>query len=195
MVPVNRVRGKYDIKGEYLLYVGTLEPRKNVVRLLQAFHKLKREGHTDYKLVITGAKGWLYQNIFSLISKLELHHQVIFTGWVPEEELPILMSGAQVLVYPSLYEGFGLPPLQAMACGTPVITSNISSMPEVVGDAAILIDPYNIDEIATAIHQVLSDGDLRQRMSQMGIERAKLFSLEKEARQTIEIFNSFGNDD
>ena len=186
---IQNIKKKYNIRDNYLLYVGTLEPRKNLVRLIQAYYKVKNEGQ-DCNLVITGAKGWLYESILSLTEELGLNKDIIFTGWVPETELPILMSGAVVLVYPSLYEGFGLPILQAMACGTPVITSNISSMPEVVGDAGILINPYNSDEIADAIRQVLVNSGLRQSLAERSLVRAGLFSIEQETRQIIEVFNN-----
>jgi glycosyltransferase involved in cell wall biosynthesis len=187
---IYNVKQKYNISANYVIYVGTLEPRKNVVGLIKAFGSLKEKERLGHKLVITGAKGWLYQDIFEMISEMGLEQMVIFTGFVPEEELPILMSGARILIYPSFYEGFGLPPLQAMACGTPVITSKISSMPEVVGDAGWLIDPYNQDELTDAIKSLLADDQLRKIMSQKGLERAKLFSPVKEAQQTIELFNT-----
>jgi len=181
---------KYGIEGGYILYLGTLEPRKNLARLIKAFDILRKKHGLPHKLVIAGAQGWLYSDIYATINQLRLNDDVIFTGYVPEDLLPVLLSAADVLAYPSLYEGFGLPPLQAMACGTPVVSSNVTSIPEVVGDAAVFVDPYNIDEIALALLSVLQDIKLRDELSIKGIKRAKLFSMEKEATQHLELFNS-----
>jgi len=187
---IEGVKRKYKIVGKYIFYLGTLEPRKNISRIIEAFASLRAQEQINRKLVLAGEKGWLYSDIFHKVEKLDLEKDVIFTGYVPQQDLPILMSGADMFVYPSLYEGFGLPPLEAMACRTPVITSNVSSLPEVVGDAGILVNPYSADEIAKAIYQVLSNGELRQRMRQKGFERAKLFSWEKAALQTLKVFQS-----
>jgi glycosyltransferase involved in cell wall biosynthesis len=184
---VEEIKRKYKINGSYILYIGTLEPRKNVTRLIEAFGQLIQTGNIDHKLVITGKRGWLYDDIFKTVTRLGLERDVIFTGYAPYEDLPLLFNGADVFVYPSLYEGFGLPPLEAMACGTPVITSNISSLPEVVGDAAILVDPLSVDEIAKALYQVVSNKEVQEKMRQKGLERAKMFSWEKVAKETLEI--------
>ncbi len=181
---------KYGISTNYMLYVGTLEPRKNCLRLIEAFSLLKRDGRFDHRLVIAGQKGWLYNDIYNSVQKLGLRNEVIFTGYVPKRDMRALMGSADLFVFPSLYEGFGLPPLEAMACGTPVITSNVSSLPEVVGDAAILVNPYSVSDIATAMYQVLSNTELQGQMRQRGLERAKLFLLEKEAKQTLEVFEN-----
>lgn len=187
--PIEEVKREYNIPGKYILYVGTLEPRKNIPRLVEAFHSLKKEG-VEHKLVVAGKLGWLYKDIFTTVTRLNLENEVIFTGYIPQKELPILMGGAEVFAYPSLYEGFGLPPLEAMACGTPVIVSSTSSLPEVVGDAGILVDPYNTGEIAQAMYQVISDEGLRQQIRQRGLNRAKMFSWEKTAQQTLKVFES-----
>ncbi|HIP90277.1 MAG TPA: glycosyltransferase family 1 protein, partial [Candidatus Nanopusillus sp.] len=144
---INNIKEKYSINYPFILYVGTLEPRKNIPTLIKAYYKLKKQG-LPHKLVITGKKGWKYRSIFKTINKLNLRKDVIFTGYVPDEDLPTLYNAADLFVYPSLYEGFGLPPLEAMACGTPVITSNTSSLPEVVGDAGIMVDPYDVDGLS-----------------------------------------------
>jgi glycosyltransferase involved in cell wall biosynthesis len=178
---------KYGIIRSYIIYVGILEPKKNILRLVEAFASLKREGKIVHKLVIAGKRAWGDETVFQAVRRNGLEGEVIFTGYVPQEELPLLMSGADVFVFPSLHEGFGIPPLEAMACGTPVIASNASSLPEVVGDAGILVDPYNVDEIAEAIYKVVSDGKLREQMRRKGLERAKLFSWKKAAQQTLQI--------
>jgi glycosyltransferase involved in cell wall biosynthesis len=187
LAPIEEVKREYNISGKYILYVGTLEPRKNIPRLVEAFHSLKK-GEVEHKLVVAGKLGWLYKDIFTTVTKLNLENEVIFTGYIPQKELPILMGGAEVFAYPSLYEGFGLPPLEAMACGTPVIASNTSSLPEVIGDAGILVDPYNSKEIAQAMYRLISDEGLRQQMHQRGLNRAKMFSWEKTAQQTLKVF-------
>jgi glycosyltransferase involved in cell wall biosynthesis len=184
---IKEIKRKYGINGKYILYIGNLEPRKNIARLIEAFDQLVKAGNIDHKLVVTGKKSWLYDDIFETVNRLGLSSEVIFTGYAPYEDLPFLLNGADTFIYPSLYEGFGLPPLEAMACGTPVITSNVSSLPEVVGDAGILVDPLNVDEIAKAIYKVLSDKNLQEEMRKKGLERAKMFSWEKVARETIRL--------
>jgi glycosyltransferase involved in cell wall biosynthesis len=185
---INTIKKTYGLQ-EYILYVGTLEPRKNIIRLIKAYNVLKHSMHINYKLVICGAKGWMYNNIFKLVYELGFVDDVIFTGYISDDEIPILMNGACLLIYPSLYEGFGRPPLEAMACGTPVIVSNISSMPEVVGDAGALVDPTDVDDIANTILAILTNDKIRKEMAEKGLERAKLFSTEKMIQNTINIFN------
>lgn len=185
---IERVKKKYGLPERYILYLGTLEPRKNIKRLVQAFYKVKKKGDIEYKLIIAGKKGWLFSDIFQVVNDLDLRDDVIFTGFIPDKDLPGIYSGAALFVFPSLYEGFGLPPLEAMACGTPVITSNVSSLPEVVGNAAILIDPYNIEELADAIYRVLSDANLRSEMINKGLSQVKKFSWERCARETLRVY-------
>lgn len=182
-----KISKKYNIRFPYLLYVGTLEARKNIPNLLRAFAQLKSIGF-PHKMVIAGMIGWKYQNIFSIIDNLGIKDEVIFTGFIDYEDLPVLYNFADVFVYPSLFEGFGLPPLEAMSCGTPVVTSNISSLPEVVGDAAITINPGNVEELAAAIQNILSDEDLRQRMHEHGIARAKEFNWTRTAEETWNVY-------
>ena len=178
---------KYNINTPFIHYVGTLEKRKNVPTLIKAFYKLKKKGIT-HKLVIVGKKGWRYNDIFEVVKALNLQKDVIFTGYVPKEDLVKFYNLADVFVYPSIYEGFGLPPLEAMACGCPVIASNTSSLPEVVGNAGILINPYNIDSLAKAIYDVLTNDGLRDELSKKGLKRAKLFSWEKTAKETWKVY-------
>lgn len=159
---VEQVKRKYGIRGEFILFVGRLEPQKNIPSLLDAYGSLYRAGKVSQELVIAGERGWLYEGIFERAKALELEDKVIFPGFVPEGDLPALYSAASLLVYPSFYEGFGLPPLEAMACGTPVVTSNTSSLPEVVGEAGLMVDPEDSAALAQAIHRVLNDESLRR---------------------------------
>ncbi len=182
---INKLKAKYELPQNFILYLGTLEPRKNLKNLIKAFDNLEE---SNKKLVIAGGKGWLYKDIFSLVREKKLENDIIFTGYVDKEDIVPLYNAATLFVYPSLYEGFGLPPLEAMACGTPVITSNVSSLPEVVGDAAITVDPKNINELSEAISNVLSNEDLQNEIIQRGIERAKLFTWENAAIETVKVY-------
>ena len=183
----DEIRQKYNLDFPFIFYVG-LGLRKNIQTLIKAFHKLKKDPGTKQKLVIAGEKEGNYKAIFETIDKLNLQKDVIFTGYVLDEDLSALYNAADLFVYPSLYEGFGLPPLEAMACGTPVITSNTSSLPEVVGDAGIMVDPYDVDRLADAMHKVLSNDGLREDMIKKGLERAEMFSWEKTARETLKVY-------
>lgn len=185
------IKYKYKIEGRYILYFGTLEPRKNIPKLIEAFAHLKKQGNFDYKLVIAGSKGWLYKQIYDAVTSNGLQSEIIFPGYIRSEELPSLISGAVATVFVSTYEGFGSPPVEAMACGTPVITSNISSMPEIVGDAALLVNPHDTAEIARTIRLVVENEYLRKSLSQKGINRVKLYLPEIEARKTVEILTNF----
>lgn len=182
------VKAKYSLPDRYILFVGTLEPRKNLALLLKAFAELKKTQSIGHKLVIVGRKGWLYSDIFDIIRKEQLLEEIILTGYVEEIDLPAIYSMAEVLVYPSIYEGFGLPPLEAMACGCPVIASNTSSLPEVVGDAGILINPYDVEALKQAILSVIRDDALRNLLRDRGLERAKMFSWEKTAKEVLKCF-------
>lgn len=184
---VRRVRNKYSIVNDYVLYLSTLKPSKNVEGLLEAFREVKRS-FPDYKLVIAGKKGWLYASIFEKVKNLGLKDDVIFTDYVPEDEKPALIKGAKLFILPSFWEGFGLDPLNAMAAGVPVVVSNVGSLPEVVGEAGILVDPYNIDSIASGIKKVLSMPALEYNtLVERGIKQAGKFSWEKTARETLQI--------
>ena len=184
---IKRVLEKYDIRPPYILYVGALEARKNMLGLLEAYARLRRWSE-KWTLVIVGARKWKYAPIFETVQRLGLEPFVDFTGYVEEEDLPALYNGADLFVFPSLYEGFGLPVLEAMACGTPVVTSNTSSLPEVAGDAALLIDPYDIDEIVAAMRTILEDKALAAELRTKGLARAKEFSWERTARETIAVY-------
>lgn len=191
---IDEIRQNYNLNFPFILYVGALEARKNIVTLIRAFYKLKKKG-IKHKLVITGKKGWKYKEIFKTINNLNLQKDVVFTGYVPEDDLPALYNAADLFVYPSIYEGFGLPPLEAMACGTPAITSNTSSLPEVVGVGGIMVDPYDVDGLADAMHKVLTNDGLREDMIKKGLERAKMFSWEKCAKETLEVYEEVYNGD
>jgi glycosyltransferase involved in cell wall biosynthesis len=171
----------------YILNVGTLEPRKNLEGLLRAFAKAKRKG-IPHTLVITGAGGWGESRLAQLPTELGIADSVLFTGFVTDEALPHLYANADFFVYPSLYEGFGLPVLEAMACGTPVIASNTSSIPEVAGDAGILVDPSSEGELVAAMMQLAGDGRLRDDLKKRGINRAASFSWERTAQETFAVY-------
>lgn len=185
----NSVFLKYNIQSNYIIYIGTLEPRKNVVGLINAYNTLKRDYGIKQKLVIVGMKGWMYDDIFKLTLGLGLSEDIIFTGYVPREELKAFYNFADLSVYPSFYEGAGLPVLEAFKCGCPVVTSNVSSMPEFAGDAAVLVDPNDVDSIAKGIYSVLSDKEFRDNLISKSVKRAALFSWERTARQALEIFH------
>jgi len=177
-------------KSPYILFVGTLEPRKNLERLIKAFYQFKVK--TDYKhnLIMVGEKGWKYQAIFKKVKSLNLNKEVVFTGHVTNNNLILLYNQASLLVFPSLYEGLGLPPLEAMACGCPVITSKISSLPEYCGKAAYYINPYDTKQLTKAIVKVLADKKLKRRMVELGLAQVKKFSWKKTAKKTMLIYNS-----
>lgn len=183
-------REKFGLHFPFILYVGTIEPRKNLGRLIQAYARLKTRRQLEHKLVIAGQKGWLYDDVFRRAVDLRVGEDVIFPGYISDDDLPSLYSLADAFVFPSLYEGFGLPPLEAMACGTPVVTSTVSSLPEVAGDAALLVNPTDVDELAQAIARVLDDGDLRRRLSAKGVERAGSLTWRAAAKSLLEIYES-----
>ena len=192
---LNQVKKKYNLPEKYILYLGTLEPRKNIIGLIEAFENLKKNTqypipNTQYKLVIAGAKGWLYKDIFKAVNKSSVKDEVIFTGFIEDQDKAILYQLADLFVYPSFYEGFGFPPLEAMTSGTPVITSNFSSLPEAVGDAALTVDPYNVDQLSIAMKNVLEDKDLRNRLVEKGFKQVEKFSWEKCAEETLEVLKS-----
>lgn len=184
---LGRVRWRYQVPSRYLLSVGSLEPGKNRPRLIRAYARLRSEG-VDCPLVVVGQPAWRYEGEYELVHRLGLTGQVRFLGYVPEEDLPVLYSGAALLAFPSLYEGFGLPVLEAMACGTPVVTSSGSAMAEVAGGAALLIDPRSVEALAEAMGRLLSDEALRAELRARGLERAKQFSWERAARETLSVY-------
>lgn len=184
---VAAVRSAYGLPERYLLTVGTIEPRKNLIRLVQALQILRRSD-PDLTLVIVGGAGWLYQDFFELLEKLEEPRSVLLSGFLPDEDLPAVMSGAEALVMPSLYEGFGLPVLEAMACGTPVVSSSASSLPELGGQAARYFDPHDAAQMASVIQTVLADQGLRHEMRRLGMAQAASFSWERTVRETLAVY-------
>jgi len=179
------VRKKYNLPDRFILYFGTIEPRKNIIGLIKAFELLKRKRPVN--LVIAGAKGWLDKDIFKTANQSKQARDIFFTGFIEEVDKPYLYNLAELFVYPSFFEGFGFPPLEAMACGVPTIVSNVSSLPEVVGRGALMIDPYHIDELAWAMETVLTDNMLKEKLIEKGISQAKKFSWKKCARQTLKV--------
>ena len=165
--------------------MGTIEPRKNLLRLLEAYHQLRQDPPAVPRLVFAGGQGWGVRPVFERVASLGLVESVVFLGHVPDRLLPALYTGAAVFVYPSLYEGFGLPPLEAMACGTPVVVSDTSSLPEVVGDAGVLVDPGDVAALADALASLLVDPARRAALSAAGRRRAATFTWERAARQTL----------
>jgi glycosyltransferase involved in cell wall biosynthesis len=183
------LKDKYKITKPYILFVGTLQPRKNIERLIEAFSILKTKNQelTNYELIIIGKKGWLYEPILTAPEKYHVKEDVKFLDFVPDEDMPGFYKNAICFVLPSLYEGFGLPVLEAMKYDCPVITSNISSLPEAGGDAAVYCDPENVNDIAKQIHLVVSDAVLRKKMIEKGKEQIKKFNWEKTAKQTLDV--------
>lgn len=187
-----RVREKYKIDQDFILFVSTIEPRKNLPGLLQAYRRLRDEYKREELLVLAGSKGWLWEEVYETVDNLDLTREVLFLGRVPSADLVYLYNAARFLVHPSFYEGFGLTPLEAMTCGTPVIVSNTSSLPEVVGDAAVLIDPHDIDGLTVAMWRVLTEQELRKELRCKGLKRAKQFSWEQAAEKTLEVYHKIG---
>jgi glycosyltransferase involved in cell wall biosynthesis len=183
------VRLKYQLPERFLLFVGLLEPRKNLPALLQAFASLPSQ-QPEVRLVIVGRQGWMYEQTLRLVQELGLAEKVHFTGYVDQSDLPQVYNLAQMAIYPSTYEGFGLPVLEAMACGTPVITTDVSSMPEIAGVAGVLVPPGDIPALAQAIERLLSNPEERRRRAALGFERAAQFSWERTAEQTIAVYEN-----
>ncbi|MBI5417931.1 glycosyltransferase family 4 protein [Candidatus Poribacteria bacterium] len=185
---LKKLRLALDLPEHMILYVGTIQPRKNVDILIRAFNNLKKSKKIPHKLVIVGRRGWMVNEIDSLIDELDLKSEIKFIRSIQETELPIYYNLAEIFAYPSSYEGFGLTPLEAMACGAPVITSNVSSLPEVTGDAAVLIEPRNIEALTDALNTLITDSKLREELSQKGLQRSKQFSWKSSAKLTLEIY-------
>jgi len=206
------VKIKYNLPDKFILYFGTIEPRKNILGLIKAFEQIKEEkslpplqiqwqgfeglvkkeekgiDFSELKLVIAGSRGWLYKDVFKKAQNSPFSKDIIFTGYIEEGDKPYLYNLAKVFVYPSFFEGFGLPPLEAMACGVPTIVSNKSSLPEVVKKAAIMVDPHNIDEISFAIRKILENRELNNYLTRQGIKRAKDFNWDKAAKEFLNLF-------
>lgn len=180
------VRSRYAIgDAPYILMVSRLEPRKNHVRMIEAFGRVREEGKFPHRLVIVGAKGWLYDDIFRRVQELKLGDAVIFTGFAPDADLPALMSGAEVFAYPSLYEGFGLPIVEALACGTPVLTGDNSCLPEAGGPGALYVDALDVASIAAGLEEILRDAELRARLRTEGRAHAAQFTWARSAQQLL----------
>jgi glycosyltransferase involved in cell wall biosynthesis len=182
----SRVRVRAITRGRpYLLSVSTIQPRKNYTRLIQAFAKIVNYqlSIVNLQLVIAGSRGWMFDEVFQTVERLGLNDRVLFPDYVPDDDLPALYAGAMLFVYPSLYEGFGLPVAEAMACGAPVVSSNASSLPEVAGDAALYFDPRNVDAITDALRRALTDDALRADLRLRGLAQAKRFSWERAATE------------
>jgi glycosyltransferase involved in cell wall biosynthesis len=190
---VQRAARRHGLPQDFLIFVGTLEPRKNVPTLLKAFRQLWERGLSVH-LAIVGRKGWLYEKIFCTLTELGLADSVHFLEHVSDEDLARLYNAARCLVLPSYYEGFGLPPLEAMACGTPVVVSNRSSLPEVVGDAGLLIDPDRPEELSEALARLLEDSALSKSLRQRGLERASEFSWDRAAQETFAVYDKVLNE-
>ncbi len=189
---VQATLNRYRLPEPFILCIGTLQRRKNIPRLIQAFYLLKQRHRIPHKLVLIGQqyRDLPEDEILGTITRLSLQQEVIWTGYVPDQDMPALINGADVFALPSLYEGFGMPVLEAMACGVPVACSNTSSLPEVAGDAAMLFDPYSVDNMAERLHQLLTDRDLHRAYREMGLMRAKKFSWELCAQKTLDVLTS-----
>ncbi len=186
---VMTIRSKLDLPERYLLFVGTFEPRKNIGGLIEAYRILRDRVRNVPDLVLVGRRGWLYEASLSKIEALGLSEYVMLAENVSSDDLPAVYNGADALIMPSFYEGFGLPALEAMACGTPVIASNRASLPEVIGQAGLLIDPESPDEIAEAIRKLLEDDSLRERLREAGIKRAAEFTWERAAKVAVDVYH------
>jgi glycosyltransferase involved in cell wall biosynthesis len=185
---IERVRERYQLHTDFVLYAGNVKPHKNLERLIDAFQIVRKRGLDNLKLVLIGDEISKYTALRRAVHRHQLHNYVRFLGYLPEDTLAVMYRLAGVFVFPSLYEGFGLPPLEAMASGTPVVTSNVSSLPEVAGDAAVLVDPYDANAIADGMYRVLTDNNLRSELRRRGPERAGQFSWESSVRRVREIY-------
>jgi len=187
---INRVRQRYGIKGDYILTLGSIQPRKNMPRLIRAFAALCRESsvHPLPTLVVAGKRAWLYEETLEAAENSRVREQILFTGYIPEADLPALYTGAKCFVYPSYFEGFGIPPLEAMRCGTPTITGNRTCFPEIIGDGGLLVDPFDEEAIRDAIMRVLTNQTLSDELRQRGMLRAHHFDWRETARQTLQVY-------
>lgn len=187
---LEELRAQRHLPEKMILFVGTIEPRKNVARLVRAFARAKRAAHLPHRLVLVGARGWKYHEVDAVVEQAGIADDVMFAGYVHQQELPAWYRAAELFVYPSLYEGFGLPPLEAMACGTPVVTSNAASLPEVVGNAALVVAPDDEVALADAIVRGLTDRAQREEMIARGFAQAAQFSWARAARETAEVYRA-----
>jgi glycosyltransferase involved in cell wall biosynthesis len=176
---------RYKIHDPYVLVVGKLQKRKNITRILESFAQVRAEVGGPLKLLLAGARTWAADDLDGTIARLGLQGHVIEVGYLKNDDLPLLYNGAELFLFPSLWEGFGIPAIEAMACGTPVVTSNLSSLPEIAGDAALLIDPYKTEDIAAAMHRVLTEPGLAESQRAKGLKQARKFSWKKTAHETL----------
>ncbi|MCR4324903.1 MAG: glycosyltransferase family 4 protein [Candidatus Curtissbacteria bacterium] len=186
---IDNIKKKYKIGGDYIIFVGTLQPRKNIERLIEAFAEVNSK-IPDVELMIAGKKGWLFEPIFEKVKKLNLEKEIIFTDYVPDDDLPPLIAGAKVYILPSLWEGFGIPVIEAQACGVPVSVSETSSLPEVVDKSGFTFDPEKVPEITSSLLVLLTDDKLRSMLIEKGFKNVKRFSWEKCAKETLKILVS-----
>lgn len=184
------IKRKFGIRNKYIFFAGNLEPRKNLIRLMEAFSMIRSKLGEDYQLVICGKKGWLYKNILQTYERLRMNNDIVLTNYVGEKDLLNLYRSADIFAFPTLYEGFGFPPLEAMGCGVPVIASNVSSLPEIVGDAALMVDPLNTREISEAILTLTRSESLRNELKEKGLRQSARFSWEDTARKTLDVYAS-----
>lgn len=187
---LDRVRKKYNLPNRFILYLGTLEPRKNIEAIVEGFALYRRHGG-DLKLVIAGKKGWMYDSIFERVKGHSLENEVIFTGYVDENDKPCIYKMCQLFIFPSFYEGFGIPVIEAMAAGVPVITSNTSSLPEVAGDAAVLVAPDDVNMMEDSIAKIISDDMFRKELILKGKKQCEKFSWKKSAEELLRIYEEF----
>ena len=186
---IARVQKKYNTGSRFLLHVGTLNPRKNLEFLVRVFAAVRTKVRTDWKLVITGKKGWYYEGLFETVRQLGLEHAVVFTGYVDDRDKPLLYNAASIFTFPSLYEGAGLPPLEAMSCGIPTISSDTSSLPEMVGKGGILLSPTDMQGWIKALVSLMTDASLRREYGGRGRKQARRFSWERTARETVKVYD------
>jgi glycosyltransferase involved in cell wall biosynthesis len=186
---LDEIRRKYNLPEKFILYVGLVEPRKNIALLLKAYRDLQNQG-IPHALVIVGRYGWDYEVVLKLVQELKLKEWVHFTGYVDHSELPAIYNLASLMVYPSLYEGFGLPVLEAMASGTPLVTTEVSSMPELVGKAGLLVPIGDKEALVEAMRSVLSNKELSDHLSRLGLQRAAHFTWRRNATETLQVYNS-----
>lgn len=187
---IAQVLTRYGVRQPYLLFVGVIEPKKNLERLVEAYTLLQTASTIpkETQLVIAGGEGWLSERLHRNVQDSGLTQQILFPGFIPDDHLPALYSGAEAFVFPSIYEGFGLPVLEAMSCGVPVVTANVSSLPEIVGKAGIVVDPYQPEAIAQGIARVLSDRQLQEQMREKGYRQAQKFSWQRTAEETYQVY-------